>query len=88
MLLQAPQITMWRLQTQNIHILKQSHCLNRNISRSCYDLMKTYPGSEVPLQRKPTNQSEERELCLARSYCVRLFRFGAPGFGFGTSDAG
>ena len=48
-----------RLQTQKIHILKQSHCLNRKISQSCYNLMKTYPGSEVSLQKSPANRAKK-----------------------------
>ena len=59
---------MWRLQTQKIHILKQSHCVNRKILQSCYNLMKTYPGSEVPLQKSPANRAKKGNFAsLART---------------------
>ena len=48
---------------------------------ACYDSRKSilyigqlYPGSEFPYKD--------------RSSCRQLFKFGVPGFGFGTSDPG
>ena len=57
-------------------------------------LVKTSEGSFTLDQRFPYKESEEREPLVpgpqtfARSSCRLLFRFGAPGFGFGTSDPG
>ena len=45
-------------------------------------LLYSYPGSEVPLQRK-----RRKGPSLARPG-DGFFKFGAPGFGFGTSDPG
>ena len=79
---------MWRLQTQKIHILKQSHSFNRKISQSCYNLMKTYPGSEVPLQKGPANRAKKGNFTSLARTADGFLGLGAAGFGFGTSDPG
>ena len=67
------------METADAKDLKLSHCLNRKILQSSYNLMKTYPGSEVPLQKSPANRAKKGNFASLGRTADGFLGLGRPG---------